>query len=182
MTAPVTETSRSMMLRVTVSSLVGSGDVLIVAAPALADYPLAPLPADAERPPAVRAAFVIGAPLGTLRETLDPQYGALLDKLDERLALYRGADALAHPVALLERSNHLLMRNVKLGPWIHTASELVNHSAARNGELIEARGRIAACFERKGHEFVVLDILLMAGSARIVQQVRHTAIYRPRFV
>ena len=36
------------------------------------------------------------------------------------------------------------------------------------------------CFERKGHEFVVLDLLVVANGDRIVQQVRHTAIYRPR--
>lgn len=151
-------------------------------APRLADYPLAGLPAEATRPPAERASFVVGAPLGTLREALDRQAAAWLDKLDERLAVYRGADAVAHPAALLERSNYLLMRNFRLGPWIHAASELVNYSAARPGEVVEARGRVVDCRERKGHEFVVLDILLTAGDARPVQQVRHTAIYRPRFV
>jgi len=131
--------------------------------PRLADYPAAPLPADDARPVAARDAFVIGAALGTLRTTLD-----LKDK--------------PHTVALLELSNHLLMRNFELGPWIHAASELVNYSAVDDGEMIEARGRIVDCFERKGHEFVVLDVLLVAGGTRIVQQVRHTAIYRPRFV
>lgn len=152
------------------------------AAPELADYPLALLPGEAARPPAARESFVIGAALGTLREALNPQATALLDQLGERLALYRGTDAVAHPVALLERANHLLMRNFKLGPWIHAASQLVNYSAARPGETAEARGRVVDCFERKGHEFVVLDILLTAGDGRPVQQVRHTAIYRPRFV
>jgi hypothetical protein len=42
------------------------------------------------------------------------------------------------------------------------------------------RGRIADCFERKGHEFVVLNLLVVAEEIRIVQQVRHNAIYRPR--
>ncbi len=131
--------------------------------PRLADFPTAPLPADDVRPVAARDAFVIGAALGTLRTTLD-----LKDK--------------PHTVALLELSNHLLMRNFELGPWIHAASELTNYSAADDGEMIEARGRIVDCFERKGHEFVVLDVLLVAGGTRIVQRVRHTAIYRPRFV
>ena len=131
--------------------------------PGLADYPPAPLPADDELPVAAREAFVTGAALGTLRATLSLKDAAL-------------------PVALLELSNHLLMRNFKLGPWIHAASELTNYSAAHDGEVIEARGRVVDCFERKGHEFVVLDVLLVAGGTRIVQRVRHTAIYRPRFV
>jgi hypothetical protein len=42
------------------------------------------------------------------------------------------------------------------------------------------RGRVAERFERKGHRFVVLDILVVAGGARMVQHVRHTAIYELR--
>jgi acyl dehydratase len=150
------------------------------AAPRLADYPFAPLPTDAARPLASSESFVAGAVLGTLRETLNLQDTGLLDQLDERLAIYRGPEAPAHPVALLERANRLLMRNFKLGPWIHAASELMNYNTAHDGDVIEARGRIADCFARKGHEFVVLDILLTADGARPIQQVRHTAIYRPR--
>jgi acyl dehydratase len=150
--------------------------------PRLADYPLAPLPASEARPIAARDSFIVGAALGTLRETLNLKDTSRLDALDERLAVYRGDEPLAHPVQLLELSNHLLMRNFKLGPWLHAASELVNYSAARDGEVIETRGRITDCFERKGHEFVVCDVLLVANGSRLVQRVRHTAIYRPRFV
>ena len=150
--------------------------------PRLDDYPLAPLPTSESRPIAARDSFIVGAALGTLRETLNLKDTSRLDGLDERLAVYRGDDAPAHPVALLELSNHLLMRNFKLGPWIHAASELANYSAARDGEVIETRGRIIDCFERKGHEFIVCDVLLVANGSRIVQRVRHTAIYRPRFV
>jgi hypothetical protein len=150
--------------------------------PRLDDYPYAPLPQDEARPDAQRESFIIGATLGTLRETVNLQDGVRLDQLDERLPIYRGASPPVHPVTLLEMSNHLLMRNFKLGPWIHTASELVNYSTAHDGEMVEARGRIVDCYERKGHELVVLDVLLVADSARPIQQVRHTAIYRPRFV
>jgi hypothetical protein len=50
----------------------------------------------------------------------------------------------------------------------------------RDGEEISVRGRVKDCFERKGHEFVVIDLLMVAGDTRVVEQVRHTAIYRPR--
>jgi hypothetical protein len=96
------------------------------------------------------------------------------------LPIYYGSDAVAHPFTLLGLANQILVRNYKLGPWIHAASDLINWSVARNGEDVSVRGRIAACFERKGHEFVVLDLLLVAEGTRIVQQARHTAIYRPR--
>jgi hypothetical protein len=72
------------------------------------------------------------------------------------------------------------MYNFQLGPWIHAASDLINWSVARNGEEISVRGHITDCFEKKGHEFVVLDLLVLADGKRPVQQVRHTAIFRPR--
>ena len=148
--------------------------------PGLAAYPEHPLPEFATRPAATRDAIVSGAPLGTLEETIGVADAALLEQLDERLPIYAGAAALAHPFTLLSLANHALMQNFKLGPWIHVASDLINHSAARAGDRVAVRGRIADRYERKGHEFVVLDLLAVANGHRVVQQVRHTAIYRPR--
>lgn len=154
--------------------------------PRIEDYPWTPLPPPDDKPPAARESLVRGAMLGTLIETLGPADRAVLDKLDERLAIYQGPLAPAHPVRLLEMANRLLMHNFTLGPWIHAASEVQNFSTCTEGEVIEARGRIVECFERKGHEFVLLDVLLAVllagGGARVVQHVRHSAIYHPRFV
>ncbi len=119
--------------------------------------------------------------LGTLNETITAPDRTLLEKLDEQLLIYFGAEAVAHPFVFLSLANHVLMSNYRLGPWIHTASDLKNWSAVHNGETISIRGRIAASFERKAHEFVVLDLLVTADKIRVVQQVRHTAIYRPRY-
>jgi hypothetical protein len=146
----------------------------------LADYPEAESPPIETRPVPSRELLAIGSALGTLTEAMRLPDTTVLDNLDERLPIYQSADAVAHPFTLLALANQILVRNYKLGPWIHTASDLINWSAARNGEEISVRGRIADCFERKGHEFVVLDLLLVANDDRVVQQVRHTAIYRPR--
>ena len=85
------------------------------------------------------------------------------------------------PSRLLQFSNRILMRNFELGPWIHAGSEIDNWSAVSIGDEISARGRIHQQFERKGNEFVVVDVMLVANGSRLVQTVRHTAIYRPRF-
>jgi hypothetical protein len=82
---------------------------------------------------------------------------------------------------LLQYSNDILARNFKLGPWIHTASEIDNWGVAREGDRISARGRVQERFDRKGHEFVVLDVTLV-DAGRLIQTVRHTAIYKPRMV
>jgi hypothetical protein len=124
-------------------------------APQPLPYPEHPLPR--ERPVPARYNLLPGTLLGTLTEEIDT----------------------TEPHRLLLFSNHILMRNFKLGPWIHAASEVTNWSAARLGEEISARGRIHDRFDKKGHEFVVLDVMLIANGTRLVQTVRHTAIYRP---
>ena len=149
--------------------------------PRLEDYPEAPLPALEARVVPTPESLVAGKVLGTLNETITAPDRTLLEKLDEQLLIYFGAEAVAHPFVFLSLANHVLMSNYRLGPWIHTASDLKNWSAVHNGETISIRGRIAASFERKAHEFVVLDLLVTADKIRVVQQVRHTAIYRPRY-
>ncbi len=123
-------------------------------APQPLPYPEQPLPR--ERPVPARYNLVPGTVLGTVVEKIDT----------------------TEPHRLLLLANHILMRNFKLGPWIHAASEVVNWSAARAGEEIAARGRIHDRFDRKGHEFVVVDVMLIASGTRLVETVRHTAIYR----
>jgi hypothetical protein len=145
------------------------------------EYPEAPLPAIEDRPEARSENFPTGLRLGALRERLDLTDQSLLRSLDEKLPVYYGPKAVAHPALLLGLANQILVRNFRLGPWIHAASQLRNFSAARNQEEISVRGRVADCFERKGHEFVVIDLLLTGGEGRLIQKVVHTAIYRPRF-
>ena len=129
--------------------------------PELVQYPEAALPA--ERPPASATSLAPGSILGTMRTSVSLPPGEPMT-----------------PAALLELSNYVLMRNVKLGPWIHAASELRHFSLARNGDELGVRARVADRFERKGNQFVVLDILVVADGVRLIQQVRHTAIYEPR--
>ncbi|MCI0487106.1 MAG: hotdog fold thioesterase [Blastocatellia bacterium] len=150
--------------------------------PKVEDYPEAPLPETESLPEASRENIKAGAVLGTLVEKLDLSLieKSLLVQIEERLPVYHGPGAVAHPMVLLSLANYIMMRNFKLGPWIHAGSDLINWSAARDGEEISVRGRILDCFERKGHEFAALDLLLVANGDRIVQHVRHTAIYRPR--
>lgn len=148
--------------------------------PRLEDYPDAPLPTFESRPVPTPESLVAGTVLGTLNERITAPDRMLLEKLDEHLPIYFGPEAVAHPFVFLSLANHVLMSNYRLGPWIHAASDLKNGSTVLDGETISIRGRIAGRFERKGHEFIVLDLLVTANDNRVVQQIRHTAIYRPR--
>jgi len=128
-----------------------------------------------ERRPATADALAPGTILGALEKTLDLAQSRMSAPLDPAI----GPNRLAHPAILLALANEVFISSYELGPWIHAASEVRNFSSATDGETLAVHAKIEDRFGRKGHEFVVLDMLIVAGS-RIVKSVRHTAIWRPR--
>jgi hypothetical protein len=139
----------------------------------LAPYPSRPLPLEGDRPDASHETLAQGTVLGTLTKTLNLEEARVSAPLPAAI----GENRAAHPAILLSLSNELLIRNVVLGPWIHASSELINFSKVHDGEALTVHGTVAEKFERKGRQFVVLDVLVRAGE-RAVQKVRHTAIWR----
>lgn len=138
-----------------------------------ADYPAErPMP---DRVPASREALLPGTVLGTLDKTLDLSQPGMSAPLDAWI----GAERFAHPAILLALANEILVRNYILGPWIHASSEVRNASPARDGERLHVRGKIVDAYERKGHEFVVLDVAILSGP-RLISRIRHIAIWQPR--
>lgn len=139
----------------------------------LTEYPLLPMPLEGDRPDASHETLATGAVLGTLTKMLNLEEA----RVTTPLAAAIGEGRVAHPAILLALSNELLIRNVVLGPWIHASSEVTNFSKVHDGERLTVHGRIVDKYERKGREFVVLDVAVRAGE-RDVQKVRHTAIWR----
>ncbi len=105
--------------------------------------------------------------------SMDP--GTILDTVAGPLASSAASDNI--PAALLELANRILMRNYRLGPWMHISSDVATFSRAQWGDDVEARGVIRDRFEKKGRDFVVLDVEVTSGD-RLIQRIRHTAIYR----
>jgi acyl dehydratase len=174
-----------------VSALNPAGELCAVATSGLTDgsggsvsldeYPLADLPA--ERPPASRGAFERLAILGSPTRLYDGAVAAeYREKFEDPDPLYRGAGALVHPAFYLEQGNRAVDQNVCPGPWIHVASEVRHLGLARVGARVTTRGRVQRLFEKKGNEFVELDLLLVADDAQPIAHLRHLAIYlvRPR--
>jgi hypothetical protein len=143
--------------------------------PPVTAYPTTPLPD--ERPPATRDTLAVLDPLGSWEATFRVDHApAFLDEIGEDLKLFR-ADGLAHPGYLLLAANSVLVANVRLGPWMHVGSDVVHFGVVADSDRVSTRGRVARLFERKGHSFAELDLLLVANDTRPVQQVRHTLIY-----
>jgi hypothetical protein len=116
-----------------------------------------------------------GIVLGTLEKNLDLSQPGLSAPFDS----FIGPERFAHPAIILGLANEILMQNFTLGPWIHASSEIRNANAARDGERVQVHGKIAEAYERKGHEFVVLDVAILSGG-NLVSRIRHTAIWKLR--
>jgi len=143
--------------------------------PAIGDYPTAPMPD--ERAPATEESLGALDTLGSLEATFHAEHAAaFLDEINEDLDLYRDGGP-AHPGYLLLAANWILGANVRLGPWMHVGSDVTNHGVVDDGDRVSTRGRVAGLFERKGHQIVELDLLMVANGSRPVLHARHTAIY-----
>jgi acyl dehydratase len=137
-----------------------------------------PLPADP--PPASPDAFRAAPDLGSLEFGFHAEHApAYLADIGETLTLYT-SERVAHPGWLLRTANYVLSANVRLGPWIHVSSAVRHHGVVRDGDTVSTRARVMDVFERKGHRFVTLDVVMVANDERTAMRVEHTAIYEPR--
>ena len=138
-----------------------------------------PLP-PADRPPASGTTLAAGTLLGIrplliTRELVEQCVADLRET--ETLYLKEG---LAHPVIIARTGNWALNHNVVLGPWMHVGSKLQHFAAARIGDQLSLRARITGNYERKGHRFVDVDVLVLANRASPIARIAHTAIWLPR--
>lgn len=97
----------------------------------------------------------------------------------ETAPLYLG-EKIVHPGTLLRTMNWTLMENAVLGPWIHVGSTLQHLGVASATDELTVRAKVAANYERKGHQFVELDGVIVANGNALIAHCRHVAIYRPR--
>jgi hypothetical protein len=140
----------------------------------------APPPPDT-RPAADERSLAQGTLLGIRPFPISAEYAAqYLADVRETDPIY-AREGLAHPGIVLRQCNQALVQNVVLGPWIHAGSAVRNFSAAKVGDTLSLCAHVAANYERKGHTFVDLDVLVSAGE-RPIAEVTHVAIYRPRQV
>jgi hypothetical protein len=133
------------------------------------------------RPAADESSLAVGRLLGMRPLQLTPEYlDRYIADVRETNELYQ-REGIAHPGLILRTCNWALSHNVALGPWIHVGSTVRNLGLARTGAWLSVRARVTANYERKGHRFVELAGLALAGE-RPVAEIMHVAIYRPRQV
>ncbi len=164
--------------------LCGSGSASLpfdaVRPPSPDAVPLALLPS--ERPEAGVESLAIGTVLGTLEWDFkfEGYYTEYLAEVADDLSLHHGVDGVAAPGYLVRWGNSALTANVLLGPWVHVSSEVQHFSAAHPGDQLRSAAIVTDLFERKGHQFVDLDVLIVANETRPVMRIAHRAIYQLR--
>jgi len=129
--------------------------------------------------PASIASFSIGDALGSIEFDLDlkGEMPKFLDNVAETSPIY---DSICHPAFWIAQANEILMRNIALGPWIHTASDVRHYALARDGERLSLRGRVIDLYERHGHELIVAALGLFGEKDRPIAHIKHTAIIKLR--
>jgi hypothetical protein len=148
------------------------------APPDLMDFPAVVPPEN--RPPATAETMPTGLLMGSRPFTITPELATqYLRDIGERETLYAEA-GVVHPGTILRVCNWALAHSVRMGAWIHAGSKVRNFATARVGAELTGRARVLATYERKGHRFVDLDVLVVADGTMPIARVIHTAIYLPR--
>jgi hypothetical protein len=157
----------------------GVPDAAVAPPAAFSKAPSPPTP-PAERPPADETTLAVGTwfTMNPFRVT-DEYAKEYLRTVCESLPLY-AREGLVHPGTILHVGNWVLRHNVVLGPWMHVGSAVQHFAAARIGDEISARAVVTANYERKGHRFVELDVLVYGNQKTPIARIDHIAIYRPR--
>ena len=183
-TVTATETPEGLDLRVdSRGELCATGRAALPAEVSLpAVFTEAPPPPDppANRPLADEATLSVGTwfAIHPFRVSAEEARKYLRD-LRETLPLYAD-EALVHPGTILHIGNWALRHNVVLGPWMHVGSRIEHFAAAHIGDELSAKALVTGNYERKGHRFVDLDVLVYANRTTPVARISHIAIYRPR--
>lgn len=145
-----------------------------------ANYPRRDLPA--LRPAATIANLPVGTVLGSLDWSLNLSALAakFLGDMRATQSMFFGSEAVCHPAFYLAQANEILMANVRLGPWIHTGSEIQHFATPKDGAQLSLRGTVIEAIEKRGHEIVTLTLGLFAEESQPIAYIRHTAIVRLR--
>lgn len=95
--------------------------------------------------------------------------------------LLTGSDAFANMAFILGTTNWVLAANAYMNPWIHLETWSQNYAAIGMDTPVVTEMRVLDLFEKKGHEFVDVDMALFnEKNDTCLSTVRLRAIYRLR--
>jgi hypothetical protein len=142
------------------------------------------LPRDAERPQASREVMerLRQTGLGALpaRWNANAEITRYMHDPSDMAPVFRDHN-LANPGFVLGLTNWVLGGNVKMSPWLHLETESQHYATIEPDTELVVEAAIADLFEKKGHEFVDVDVAIHRSSDdAAVASVRLRAIYKLR--
>jgi acyl dehydratase len=126
-------------------------------------------------PEALAASPVLGSLLVSVTEEDGRQQ---LADVREPSDLYT-RERIVHPGHLLRFADSILAANVLLPPWMHVSSRARFFNVVHWGEQLTVRAMRGELFEKKGHRFVQLDVLVAGAKGPVLRVEPYTAIYAP---
>lgn len=88
-----------------------------------------------------------------------------------------GEQPLIHPGWIAARMTPLLHHSYDYGPSIHSRSHIQHLAPAESGQTVTVAGHFVETYERKGHQYAVVDGVLLAEDGRELARLRHTTIF-----
>lgn len=119
---------------------------------------------------ALKAVWDEGLPMTTY--TRDPA------NMPELLRI--GAGGYANSSFLLGLTNWVFAANVALGPWVHLETKFQHYAPVPKGSELFVEANLVDLFDKKGHEFVDLDVAAFLSNNSPVIAARLRAIYKLR--
>ena len=138
-----------------------------------------PQPRPSDRPFITRAVAPIGEDLPAMENDLSV---AEAERYADEFARdsdprWRGANGRVHPAWIALRANRLLEHTWRYTA-IHASSQIQHLAPAHPGQRLVTSGRIESGYERKGHEYAVLDVTLSSQDGRDLARMRQPTIYQ----
>ena len=107
---------------------------------------------------------------------------AWCEGVDEEQALFReGTAPPVHPGLVLQQANNIVSRQFRMTPWIHVSSRMNWVRPLRTGESVQVGALLRECWEKNGHRYGLLEVVLHAQS-EVALAIEHKVILQPKGV
>ncbi|MCY3557245.1 MAG: hypothetical protein OXH13_01200 [Chloroflexi bacterium] len=138
-----------------------------------------PVPQPEERPFITRALAPLGEDLPAMATDLSHVDAETYadEKASDSDPRWRGAGGRVHPGWIAQRANALLAHTWRYTA-IHASSQIQHLAPVHPDQRLLVSGRLASGYERKGHEYAVIDLTITSEDGRDLVRMRQPTIYQ----
>ena len=138
-----------------------------------------PQPQPPDRPFINRAVAPLGEDLPAMAIDLSRAEAELYaeEKARDLHRLWHGADCRVHPGWIAQRANALLAHTWRYTA-IHASSQIQHLAPVYADQQLLVSGRLESGYERKGHEYAVIDLTITSEDGRDLVRMRQPTIYQ----